>query len=71
MVIERHGKPWVALVSVDDLELLDQGRATSARPLGALAMVGAWGEVEEKDLDAVVKEVYFPREKDLGRQASG
>ena len=71
VVIERHGKPWVALVSVDDLELLEQSRATSARPLGALAMVGAWGEVEEKDLDAVVKEVYFQREKDLGRQASG
>ena len=71
VVIECHGKPWVPLVSVDGLELLEQGRATSARPLGALAMVGAWVEVEEKDLDAVMEEVYFQREKDLGRQASG
>ena len=38
-VIERRGKPLVALVSVDDLERLEQGRATSARPQGALAAV--------------------------------
>ena len=29
-VIERRGKPLAALVSVDDLERLEQGRATSA-----------------------------------------
>ena len=30
-VIERRGKPLAALISVDDLERLEQGRATSAR----------------------------------------
>src|SRR3972149_5131567 len=38
-VIERRGKPLAALISVDDLERLEQGRAPSARPQGALAAV--------------------------------
>ena len=38
-----------------------------SRPLGALALVGAWGEAEEKDLDAVLEEIYAERERDTGR----
>ena len=41
VVIERHGKPSVAMVSIADLEILEQGRATSAQPRGALALAGA------------------------------
>ena len=66
-VIERRGKPLAALVSVDDLERLDQGRATSARPRGALAIVGAWQEVDDRDLDALLADIYSARAKDTGR----
>ena len=66
-VIERRGKPLAALVSVDDLERLEQGRATSARPRGALAIVGAWQEVDDRDLDALLADIYSARAKDTGR----
>ena len=53
---------------MEDLARLEdeKGDATS-RPLGALALVGAWGEVEERDLDAVLGEIYAERERDTGR----
>ena len=69
-VIERRGKPLAALVSVDDLERLEQGRATSARPQGALAIVGAWREVDDQDLDALVADIYSERTRDTGRPVS-
>lgn len=67
-VIERRRRPLAALVDVEDLERLEreQGAATS-RPLGAIALVGAWGEAEEKDLDSVLDEIYEEREHDTGR----
>ena len=67
VVIERRGKPLVALVSVGDLERLEQDRATSARPQGALALAGAWREVKNEDLDSLVEDIYAGREKDTGR----
>ncbi|MDO8689639.1 MAG: type II toxin-antitoxin system Phd/YefM family antitoxin [Dehalococcoidia bacterium] len=67
IIIERRGKPLAALVSVSDLERLEQGRASSARPLGALALVGAWREVEDEVLDSLVSQVFAGREKDKGR----
>jgi prevent-host-death family protein len=69
-VIERRGKPLAALVSVGDLERLEQGRATSARPQGALAIVGAWREVDDQDLDALVADIYLERARDTGRPVS-
>ena len=67
VIIERRGKPLIALVSVDDLERLEQVRATSVRPLGALALVGAWREVANEDLESVIQDIYAQREKDTGR----
>lgn len=67
VVIERRGKPLAALVSVSDLEQLEQGRAASAQPRGALALVGAWREVPDEELDALVAEIYGDRERDRGR----
>ena len=58
MLIERRGKPVAALVSVADLERLEQGEATSERPHGALALVGAWREVGDENLDALIDEIY-------------
>ena len=56
-----------ALVSVEDLERLEQDRAASLRPQGALALVGAWRGIEDRDLEGVIQEIYSQREKDLGR----
>ena len=67
IIIERRGRPLAALVSVSDLERLEQERATSSRPQGALALVGAWRAIEDRDLECLVKEIYSQRERDLGR----
>ena len=67
VIIERRGKPLAALVSVEDLERLEQDGATSPRPQGALALVGVWRDIEDRDLEVVIQEIYSQREKDLGR----
>ena len=60
-------EPLVALVSLDDLELLEQQRATSALPHGALALVGAWREVNNEAGKSLIEDVYAHRENDTGR----
>ena len=70
VVIERRGKPLATLVGIGDLERLEQGRATSSKPRGALSLVGAWKEVPEKRLDALVSQIYEAREKAEGRPVS-
>ena len=67
IVIERRGKPMAALVSVDDLEQIDGERATSARPRGALALIGAWGDLGDREIEAMVADIYAAREQDTGR----
>ena len=67
VVIERRGRPLAALVSMNDLELLSQDRAASTRPQGALALVGAWREVEDEELASVIEDIYTSRENDPGR----
>jgi prevent-host-death family protein len=66
-VIERHGKPLGALVSVKDLESLEQNLAESKQPHWALALVGAWRDVEDWEIDSLVSDIYASREKDMGR----
>ena len=61
VLIERRGKPAAALVSVSDLERLEQGQARSERPLGALAIVGAWKDVGDEAIDALVSDIYDKR----------
>jgi len=67
IIIERRGKPLAALVSVSDLEHLQRDRPGSERPLGALALVGAWSEVVDDELDALVTDIYRSRLADEGR----
>jgi len=67
IVIEKRGKPLAAMVSIGELEHLEQGRPTSPHPRGALSLVGAWKDVPEKELDTLVAEIYKAREKDMGR----
>jgi prevent-host-death family protein len=66
-VIERRGKPVAALISIKDLKRLEEAHDSKARPLGALALVGAWGDVEEADLESVIASIYAERERETGR----
>ncbi|MGH2459953.1 MAG: type II toxin-antitoxin system Phd/YefM family antitoxin [Chloroflexota bacterium] len=69
-VIERRGKPVAALVSMDDLERLEQEREPTGKPLGLLALVGAWRELGDDEIDEMVRIIYAERERDLGRPVS-
>ena len=70
VVIERRGKPMAALVSVDDLEQIASERAAVARPRGALALIGAWGNIDDRDIEAMVDDIYAAREQDTGRDVA-
>ena len=66
-VIERRGKPMAALVSMEDLERLQEEQAGSAHPLGDLACVGAWGDIlSDEEIDQMVADIYAARERDTG-----
>jgi hypothetical protein len=41
--------------------------AEPKQPHWALALVGAWKDVEESELDSLVSDIYASREKDMGR----
>ncbi len=66
-VIERRGKPLAALVSVEELERLEQGLVPPVGPLGALALMGAWKDVGDEKIDRLIKDIYTDRSKDAGR----
>lgn len=67
-VIERRGRPLAALVGVEDLDRLEnKNEGVGPQPLGAIALAGAWVEVEERDVDAMLEEIYAEREHDTGR----
>ena len=42
-------------------------RLRRARRRGALALMGAWGEVKDEDLDALIEDIYASRQQDTGR----
>lgn len=67
VVIERRGKPMAALVSVEDLGRIEGEQPASERPRGALALVRAWDDVGDSDIDAMVADIYAAREQDTGR----
>jgi prevent-host-death family protein len=67
VVIERRGKSVAALVSMSDLACLEQDRATSSQPHGALALVGAWRDVPDEEINALISAIYAAREQDLVR----
>jgi len=69
VIIERRGKPLAALVSVDALALMEQKRTTSANSLGALGLVGAWGDVEDQDMDSLLAHIHAERGGDSGSHA--
>ena len=71
VVIEKRGKPLAGLVSPDALELLKQQQTTSADPQGALALAGAWGELKEREMDAVLADVNAKRGGAACREGTG
>ncbi len=71
VIIEKRGKPLAALVGVDALELLNQRQTTSADPQGALALAGAWGELKEREMDAVLADVNAERGGAACREGKG
>jgi prevent-host-death family protein len=60
VVIQRHGRPVAALVSMQDLARLEEYRATT-HPPGLLGLVGAWGDVPDEKIDAWLADVYATR----------
>lgn len=68
VIIERRGRPMAALVSVDDLEQICRERAASSRPRGAVALIGAWSDADDREIDAMVADIYSARAQDTGRQ---
>jgi prevent-host-death family protein len=67
VVIERRGRPVAVLVSVDDADRLQATDAEARRPRGALALVGAWADVDDDVLDGIVADIYDSRARDTGR----
>ena len=66
-IIEKRGEPLAALVSVAALELIEHQRTTSVDPQGALALAGAWGELKEREMDALLAAVLAERGGDACR----
>ena len=69
-VIERHGKPVAALVGLDDLAAIEAETPTGHRPAGALALVGAWADINDSEIDAFLADIRAARDADLGRPVS-
>ena len=67
VIVEKRGKPLAALVNVEVLELLKQQRTTAADPHGALALTGAWGELKEREMDALLAGIQSERGGDACR----
>lgn len=57
-VIEKKGKPMAALVSVNDLQLIECSKEKGKRR-GLLAAIGAWEDFE--DLEGLVSSIYERR----------
>ena len=67
-IIERHGKPVVAIVSIEDFERIEGwDMPTAEHPIGALAFLGAWGDTTDEEVDKFIEHIYTSREADKGR----
>lgn len=67
-VIERHGREVAAIVSVAELERLDQESPVGERPAGAMALVGLWQDVPDEEIDALLADLRAARDRDTGRR---
>jgi prevent-host-death family protein len=67
VIIQRRGKPVAALVSVEDLQRLDADVEEPSAPVNFLSLAGAWSDVGDEKIDALMDEIYAERERDQGR----
>ena len=68
-VIERHGKPAAALVSVEELERLESDRPPESGRTGGLGLIGMWrGILSDEEIDDMVAAIYADRERDVPRE---
>ena len=67
-VIERHGKPAAALVSLDELERLGDQRPAPKGMTGGLGFIGLWGNTPSDVIDEMIDHIYAERERDMGRE---
>jgi prevent-host-death family protein len=67
-LIERHGRPAAAIISVEDLRMLEASDLLGPTPAGALAIVGAWSEVDDDAIDEFLEDVLRSRTQDTGRR---
>ena len=66
-VIERRGRAVAVIGPIADLERGPEEPARNGRRAGALALLGAWGDVEDQVIDAFLDDVYAARSRDRGR----
>ena len=66
-LIERHGRPAAAIISIEELARLEESNLLGPTPAGALALVGAWSDVDDKAIDDFLDDVLRSREEDIGR----
>jgi prevent-host-death family protein len=67
-LIERHGRPAAAIISVEELRTLEASDLLGPTPAGALAIVGAWSEVDDDAIDEFLEDVLRSRTEDTGRR---
>ncbi len=66
-LIERHGRPAAAIISVEELARLEEADLLGPAPAGALALVGAWSDVADEAIDEFLDDVLRSRAEDTGR----
>jgi len=67
-VIEKKGKPMAALVSVQELQLIE-GSKEGEKKRGLLAAIGAWEDFE--DLESAVSAISERRKRSKDRSTGG
>src|SRR5215813_11373860 len=65
IVIERHGKPLAALVSIEDLAKLEPADGSDDAMDPLLRFVGAWGAVPDDEIDRIVELIYAERARNV------
>lgn len=64
VIVERRGKPHVAIVSLYDYAIIERGKHRKSDPLGSLAVIGAWSDLADEEIDALVSDIYSSRAQD-------
>ena len=56
------------MTKMKDCDRSEQEPARPAQPQGALALVGAWRDVDEKELESLIEDIYAGRHRAVGRR---